>query len=78
MSNRKFTPPTEFPTQYVDGCGHKITLVGRGKGKDPLIGQDSGGNWRSYTETGFIYSGGMPADFNALHDLPKTNAAQSY
>lgn len=33
---RKFTPPTEFPTEYENGFGNKITLLARGIGEHPL------------------------------------------
>ncbi len=62
----------------MDGLGNKITLVGRGKGTGPLIGQDSGGNWRSYTEKGELYSGGMSTEANDLLDTPKTHKVVGY
>ena len=39
MDDRKFTPPTEFPAEYVTGWGHKAVILGRAPvGNYPLIG----------------------------------------
>ena len=39
MTERKFTPPTEFPAEYVTEGGQKVVLLGRAPvGGYPLIG----------------------------------------
>ena len=39
MTKRKFTPPTEFPAEYVTGDGNKAVILGRAPvGDYPLIG----------------------------------------
>ena len=69
-SERKFTPPTEFPAEYVDGDGNKAVILGRGPNeKFPFIGHDAEGYLRAWTELGYFYNGGgSPYD---LHDTPK-------
>ena len=67
MTDRKFTPPTEFPAEYVDGWGHKVTILALGRGTHPLIGQDSDNDFAHYTDRG-ASDLGIKYD---LHDLPK-------
>ena len=76
MAKRKFTPPTEFPAEYVDGNGRKVVLLGRAPVEDyPLIGyifnaEDGSVCPDCWTEKGSIYAieETSPSD---LHDLPK-------
>lgn len=70
MTERKFTPPTEFPAEYVDGEGNKITIVGKGVGNYPYAGQTEDGVWRCFRNDGSVYVTG-PSLFD-IHDLPKT------
>lgn len=71
MTDRKFTPPTEFPAEYVDGNGNKAVILGRGPNKlFPFIGHNAAGHARFWTAkgvdpTGYMYAG------NDLHDIPK-------
>ncbi|AYP28048.1 hypothetical protein [Lentibacter phage vB_LenP_ICBM3] len=70
MAERKFTPPTEFPAEYVDGRGNKAVILGRGPDKQfPFIGYDAYGGVISWTEHGEVY----PKQTNPydLHDIPK-------
>ena len=69
MTERKFTPPTEFPAEYVDGDGGKVVIYGRGHGEHPLIGQAGidYGEAMQYTEDGLCL--GSPSCH--LHDTPK-------
>jgi hypothetical protein len=72
MTERKFTPPTEFPAEYVTGRGKKVTLLARGKGLYPLIGQGDGPagcEVYTYTEDGYFIDG-QTLDQD-LHDLPQ-------
>lgn len=40
MSERKFTPPTSFPAEYVTACKKKaIVHTAAGEGARPLVGQ---------------------------------------
>ncbi len=67
---RKFTPPTKFPTEYVDGEGNKVVILGRGPHKVfPFIGYDFEGISVARTEGGgFVFGRASPYD---LHDIPK-------
>ena len=67
MTERKFTAPTEFPAEYVDGEGRKVVLYGRGEGHLPLIGQIEAGSVVQYTEHGYAH-GDLKVN---LHDIPK-------
>ena len=70
MSERKFTPPTEFPAEYVDGNGGKVTILGRSNEKErPLVGFDDEGYACNYTESGAYYLGDEGR--YDLHDIPK-------
>lgn len=70
MTKRKFTPPTKFPAEYVDGHGGKAVVLGISPNcAYPLIGYNSNGDARSWTELGAYYDGGMRS-FD-LHDIPK-------
>jgi len=70
MTERKFTPPTKFPAEYVDGRGNKAVILERGPDKQfPFIGYDAYGGVISWTELGKYYIGGTsPYD---LHDITK-------
>ena len=69
MSERKFTPPTEFPAEYVDGHGNKVTILGRSNNKhSPLIGFEHVGYARCWTEEGTCRHHDRNID---LHDMPK-------
>ena len=70
MTDRKFTPPTKFPAEYVDGYGGKVTILGRSNDKErPLVGFDEDGYACNYAESGSYY----PDDEGQydLHDIPK-------
>lgn len=69
MTGRKFTPPTEFPAEYVDGTGDTITLRCKGIGEYPYIGQNGDGYWEAYTEDGSLLTDGSRSK-NDLHDIP--------
>ena len=70
MTDRKFTPPTEFPAEYVDGNGDKAVILGRGPHKVfPFIGHNAAGYARYWTEKGTFSSLGING-FD-LHDIPK-------
>ena len=67
MTNRKFTPPTEFPAEYVDGSGGKVTILGRYyyNKERPLVGFDDEGCACNYAENGAF------EDFVAAYDEGK-------
>jgi hypothetical protein len=70
MTKRKFTPPTEFPAEYENGFGDKITLLAKGIGEYPYTGQDGNSDWHNYGADGSFYAtGGQSKD--DLHDIPK-------
>jgi hypothetical protein len=70
MTERKFTPPAEFPAEYVDGDGTKIVILGRTPAKDfPLVGYFPDGTLSSWTEGGHLFLRDLCAQ--DLHDLPK-------
>ena len=70
MDERKFTPPTEFPAEYVDGFGIKAVILGRGPNKSsPFIGYDANGYASSWTERGDYYDDEQ-SQYD-LHDIPK-------
>lgn len=70
MADRKFTPPTEFPAEYVDSNGDKAVILGRGPHKVfPFIGHNAAGYARYWTEKGTFSSLGING-FD-LHDIPK-------
>ena len=70
MDDRKFTPPTEFPAEYVDSNGDKAVILGRGPHKVfPFIGHNAAGYARYWTEKGTFSSSGING-FD-LHDIPK-------
>jgi len=70
MTERKFTPPTEFPAEYVTGGGQKVVILGRGPNeKSPFIGYNCYGDAFGWTEHGEYYLAEVsPYD---LHDIPK-------
>lgn len=70
MTDRKFTEPEEFPAEYVDGCGDRAVILGRGPNKEfPFIGYDANGDASSWTALGaYCKGGGSEGD---LHDIPK-------
>jgi hypothetical protein len=85
-SERKFTPPTEFPAEYVDGNGRKVVILGRAPVEAyPLIGYTlhaegrlaepdcwEGGSAEPdcWTEKGSMFTI-EDASESDLHDLPK-------
>lgn len=70
MTDRKFTAPTEFPAEYVDGCGDRAVILGRGPNKEfPFIGYDAEESAVSWTELG-EYRTDDPSEYD-LHDIPK-------
>ena len=80
MTERKFTPPTEFPADYVTEDGQKVVVLGRAPvGNYPLIGYvlytEGGSDWpvcsssEAWTEDGQNnLDWSSPDD---LHDIPK-------
>lgn len=66
----KFTPPEdgEFPKEYEDGFGCKVTIYARGHGKEPLLGQYPDGKVVSYDLKG---SYGIDDPDYDLSDIPK-------
>ena len=70
MTKRKFTPPTEFPAEYVDGNGNKAVILGLGPNeKFPFIGYDADGDATTWTELGEYYS--CEQHVGDLHDIAK-------
>lgn len=70
MTKRKFTPPTKFPAEYVDGNGNKAVILGRGPHEEfPFIGYDANGYTATWTELGG-YSHGWH-NKGDLHDISK-------
>ena len=71
MTKRKFTPPTEFPAEYEDGYGCKVTILGRSyyNKERPLVGFDDEGCACNYAENGAYW----PDDGGKydLHDIQK-------
>ena len=73
MTDRKFTPPTEFPTEYVTTDGRKAVVVARQNNYHPFVAVVTGADGKDhaglFNEDGSAaYSGLSPLD---LHDLPK-------
>ena len=70
MSDRKFTPPTKFHAEYVDGNGNKAVILGRGPHEVcTLIGHNARGHPKAWTEEG-VFDIGWPTK-NDIHDIPK-------
>ena len=69
MTKRKFTPPTEFPAEYVDRDGNKAVILGRAPNEVfPFIGHDADGCARDWTKKGkYLTEGKSTFD---LHDIP--------
>jgi hypothetical protein len=77
MTDRKFTPPTKFPAEYVDGYGSKVTILGRSNDKErPLVGFDDEGYACNYAESGAYYPDDEGED--DLHDIPKRTTPMNY
>ena len=75
MTERKFTPPTEFPAEYVNRNGDKAVILGRGPRKElPFVGHDAAGNACSWTEKGEYYTEGTSPD--DLHDIPQVRPSR--
>jgi hypothetical protein len=75
MTERKFTPPTEFPAEYVTGDGRKAVILGQSPDKQyPLIGwiglEDGCVRTSNWTNDGCYYEYPEPHEAD-LHDLPK-------
>jgi hypothetical protein len=76
MTERKFTPPTEFPAEYVTGGGHKAVVLGRAPVGDypfvgyVLYGKDGSGWPECWTEKGSMFTI-EEASEGDLHDIPK-------
>ena len=80
MTERKFTPPTEFPAEYVTEGGQKAVILGRAPvGVYPLIGYilyaEGGSAWPDCSSSeGFTEDGQYHIDWPSpddLHDIPK-------
>lgn len=75
MTDRKFTPPTKFPAEYVTGDGRKAVILG-GAPDDIFIyvgyilngGDVFGWKVRSWGKDGLS---GIYDPNNDLHDIPK-------
>ena len=65
---RKFTPPTSFPAEYVTRDGVKVTLRAKGTGEAPYCGQFDDGNWIFLRGDGSY----APCPAYDVHDLPTT------
>jgi hypothetical protein len=76
MTKRKFTPPTEFPAEYVDGEGRKVVILGRAPVEAyTLIGyilHAEGGSAETdcWTEKGSMFTI-EEASEGDLHDIPR-------
>ena len=76
MTERKFTPPTEFPAEYVTGDGQKAVILGRAPvGDYPLIGYTLHVEGKSalsdcWTEKGSMFTIEETSEGD-LHDIPK-------
>lgn len=70
MTKRKFTPPTEFPAEYMADSGEKVTLIAKGVGLYIYCGQNENGYWIGYTENGQMSP--HYQSVHDLHDIPKT------
>jgi hypothetical protein len=73
MTDRKFTPPTEFPARYVTSDGHEAVILGKRPGDvSPYVGHIYESRsfpvvtWRS--DGSYLNTGENRLD---LHDLPK-------
>ena len=70
MTDRKFTPPTEFPAEYVDGRGNRVVILGRSHHEVyPLIGFTHDGDVENWTEDGTVFRD--LSSIADLHDIPK-------
>ena len=72
MTERKFTPPTSFPAEYVTRDGVKVTLLAKGTGEAPYCGQLECSNWIFFRGDGSC----APCPAYDLHDLPKFSLVQ--
>ena len=55
MTERKFTPPTKFPTEYVNGNGNKVVILGLGPHEGfPFIGYNADGYAAMWAEGGAV------------------------
>ena len=81
-SERKFTPPTEFPAEYVTEGGQKAVILGKAPvGDYPLIGYilhaEDGSDWpdcsssEGWTEDGQYHIDWSSPSEGDLHDIPK-------
>ena len=82
MIDRKFTPPEEFPAEYVTEGGQKAVILGRAPvGDYPLIGYilhtKGGSDWHDWSSSeGWTENGQYHIDWSSpsegdLHDIPK-------
>ena len=80
MTELKFTPPTEFPAEYVNGDGDKVVILGRAPvGDYPLIGyiiytKGESAQPNSSSSDGWTEDGQNNLDWSSpddLHDIPK-------
>jgi hypothetical protein len=78
MTECKFTPPTEFPAEYVTKRGRKVVLLGRAPvGDYPLIGYiiytEGGSHWSDYSSAeGWTEYGQYHSDWPSPDDLQNT------
>lgn len=75
MTDRKFTPPTEFPAEYVTSGGQKVEVLGQSPSKEyPLVGwiarKGGGISANKWTSDGSYFSYSEPSE-DDLHDPPK-------
>ena len=82
MTDRKFTPPEEFPAEYVTEGGQKAVILGKAPvGDYPLIGYilhaEDGSDWPDFSSPeGWTEDGQYHIDWSSpsegdLHDIPK-------
>jgi hypothetical protein len=75
MTERKFTPPTYFPAEYITGHGEKVVILGRAPvGNYPLIGYilyaEGGSAWPDCSSSeGWTEDGQHHIDWPSPDDL---------
>jgi len=70
MTKRKFTPPTEFPTEYITVDGTKVVIIGSVPvGDFPLIGYFPDGSVVGWTRGGRLFLRDLSAQ--DIYDTPK-------
>ena len=84
MTKHKFTPPTQFPAEYVTEGGQKAVILGRAPvGDYPLIGYvlhtEGGSAWPDCSSSGgFTEDGQYHTDWPSPDDLHDTLEVTAY